>query len=231
MLRRSLSATATRMPGLVTAAPLSLLAQSLPAMLAAVPLRTILWITSPELWIVGAAGAPLTIMGRIVNRHLTQVVASDDPDHPSLAGHRRALRGELASYEAMHHGRRWQVSVAPVRLQGEIIGCFGTGLLLPAELAAPATHAEPTVSMLLVPDAELELRAGDQLYENATRRAGAVSQRWISPAAVARLRAEGKLVPISLPVADPRDDVPPAVPASRRIAPRVLSHPARARQG
>src|SRR5213593_1463718 len=67
-------------------------------------LPAVVWATDTELRFTESAGAALKEIGLeaegIRGAKLQDVVGTDDPEHPWIAAHRRALRGETASYES-----------------------------------------------------------------------------------------------------------------------------------
>src|SRR3712207_66329 len=58
------------------------------------------------------------------------------PTFPPLAAPRQALAGEVVSFEVGWAGRTYQAQVEPFRdLSGQIIGCIGVALDIPARKA------------------------------------------------------------------------------------------------
>ena len=91
-------------------------------------LPAVLWRTDEQLRLTETAGSALRNIGFRPNEHrgvlLTQLFG-DDPDLPLIAAHRRALRGETATYEVEISGRTLQGCVQPLRADGRVMGTVG----------------------------------------------------------------------------------------------------------
>lgn len=91
-----------------------------------------LWATDAGLRVTSATGAGLAEIGRRPASGRTGPLSEllgDDPESPSRAAHRRALRGESAVYECAWRGRVYRAQVGPLRgPDGAIIGTVGAAL-------------------------------------------------------------------------------------------------------
>lgn len=196
---------------------LQLLGQSLRAMAAVLPFRTVLWVATPELWIINAAGALLPICGRLTNRHLYQLFDSSDETVPAIAAHHQALEGVSSEYDQEFRGHTWKAAVVPTIIGGKVIGIIGTATLITVQVGAHVPREpEPEISLVVAPDAEHDLRPGDYLWEPPTRHRPALLQRALTAHTVARLRAEGKLFRLSPPRAASPHPAAPKIPACVR---------------
>lgn len=69
----------------------------------------ILWVIDTHLRFTISKGQALSALGlkpgQVVGMNLYDFFQTTDPNHPSIAPHLRALRGEVAEYEYEHHGR------------------------------------------------------------------------------------------------------------------------------
>ncbi|MBI4027395.1 MAG: PAS domain S-box protein [Verrucomicrobia bacterium] len=91
------------------------------------------WVTDTDLRITSSLGAGLADLGLKPNQlagvDLVEFLGSNDPEYLPVAAHRRALRGESASYEQEWRGRIFQTSIEPLRdTEGRITGCIGMAL-------------------------------------------------------------------------------------------------------
>ncbi len=90
-----------------------------------------MWTTDTELTFTLSLGAGLPILGltpgQIVGMSLFEFFNTDDPDHRSIAMHRRALQGESVTFDDERDGVHFQTSLEPLRhSEGDIIGVIGT---------------------------------------------------------------------------------------------------------
>ena len=90
----------------------------------------VLWTTDCDLRFTSLFGAGLARLRvrreEVVGITLPELLASEGPDAPAIAAHRRALRGEVVFYEQEWAGRMYESRVAPLRdEQGQIVGCTG----------------------------------------------------------------------------------------------------------
>jgi PAS domain S-box-containing protein len=93
----------------------------------------VLWTTDKELRYTSSMGAGLDSLGvksgGLTGRTLTEYFETNDPQHPSIAAHWRALAGESLTYELHWQKRIFESHVRPLRgTDGEIIGVIGVAL-------------------------------------------------------------------------------------------------------
>ena len=111
---------------------LGILAKQLPA---------ILWTVDAELRFTSSFGAGLRALGlrpgEAVGQTLAEFFGVGDRDHPSIAAHRRALRGEPVVYHEAWAGLSYRVHLSPVRgPDGAIDGVLGLALDVTGQAAA-----------------------------------------------------------------------------------------------
>ena len=93
----------------------------------------VLWTTDKELRYTSSMGAGLDSLGvksgGLTGKTLTEYFETNDPQHPSIAAHWRALAGESLTYELHWQKRIFESHVRPLRgTDGEIIGVIGVAL-------------------------------------------------------------------------------------------------------
>ncbi len=119
---------------------LRLMAEQLPA---------VIWTTDRDLVFMSSTGRGLADIGRAPNEvlgmRLADYFATEDPDFPPIAAHRRALAGEAVTYEGHWAGRAFESHVEPLRdATGRTIGVLGLALDVTdrnrAEAAARESH-------------------------------------------------------------------------------------------
>jgi two-component system cell cycle sensor histidine kinase/response regulator CckA len=93
----------------------------------------ILWTTDKELRYTSSMGAALDSLGvksgGLTGKTLPEYFQTDDPQHPSIAAHWRALAGEALTYELHWQKRVFESHVRPLRgTDGEIVGVIGVAL-------------------------------------------------------------------------------------------------------
>ena len=93
----------------------------------------ILWTTDKELRYTSSMGAALDSLGvksgGLTGKTLSEYFQSDDPQHPSIAAHWRALAGEALTYELHWQKRVLESHVRPLRgPDGDIVGVIGVAL-------------------------------------------------------------------------------------------------------
>ncbi len=149
------------------AAQLALLMAQLPAYL---------WTTDRELRLTafhggGFAGRDAEIAAR-VGLTLREFFRTDDPASPPIAAHRRALAGELATYDIRVAGRDHEVRVEPWRdATGTIIGTLGMGVDVTAQQATEASAAhfrtvfEQATLGIVLADLDRHILACNPAYE------------------------------------------------------------------
>ncbi len=96
-------------------------------------LPAILWTLDCDLRFTSSAGAGLEALrvspGRVVGMTLHEYFGAEDPEDPTIALHRRALQGEVVSYEGSWGGRTWEIHLDALRGQkDETIGVAGMAL-------------------------------------------------------------------------------------------------------
>ena len=96
----------------------------------AVQLPAVVWTLGAGLRVTSSLGAGLAERGllpnQLVGRTLFEVFRTDDPGHPSIANHRRALAGEALLYEEVRAGRLFRVQLEPLRgPDGAVDGVVG----------------------------------------------------------------------------------------------------------
>ena len=98
--------------------------------LVAEQLPAVLWTLDADLRVTSSIGAGLGTLGlrphQLVGLTLFEVFRTDDPEHPSIANHRRALAGELLRFEEVRSGRNFRIQIEPLRgPDGGIQGVVG----------------------------------------------------------------------------------------------------------
>jgi PAS domain S-box-containing protein len=93
----------------------------------------VLWTTDKELRYTSSMGAGLDSLGvksgGLTGKTLSEYFQTDDPQHPSIAAHWRALAGEALTYELHWQKRVFESHVRPLRgTDGEIVGVIGVAL-------------------------------------------------------------------------------------------------------
>jgi PAS domain S-box-containing protein len=93
----------------------------------------ILWTTDTELRYTSAVGAGLEPLGlrsnELTGKTLFEYFETRDPEFPSIAAHRKALKGESVTYELQWKSRVFESHVQPLRgNEGEFIGLIGVAL-------------------------------------------------------------------------------------------------------
>ena len=93
----------------------------------------VLWTTDKELRYTSSMGAGLDSLGvksgGLTGKTLAEYFETNDPQHPSIAAHWRALAGESLTYELHWQKRIFESHVRPLRgPDGEIIGVIGVAL-------------------------------------------------------------------------------------------------------
>jgi hypothetical protein len=92
-----------------------------------------MWTTDTNLQVTWAGGAGLRALdvapSHVVGYGLFECFQSDELRSPSILAHRRALRGEQASFDVTWVGSAYQAQVGPMRdPDGTIIGVIGIAL-------------------------------------------------------------------------------------------------------
>jgi PAS domain S-box-containing protein len=95
-------------------------------------LPAIVWTTDRELRTTFSAGGGLGALGlasgqvSLLGTKISAYFQTDDPNHPGIASHLRALAGESTMMEMDWFGRHYQSRLEPLRdAQGEVIGVIG----------------------------------------------------------------------------------------------------------
>ena len=93
----------------------------------------VLWTTDKQLRYTSSMGAGLDSLGvksgGLTGKTLAEYFETNDPQHPSIAAHWRALAGESLTYELHWQKRIFESHVRPLRdTDGEIIGVIGVAL-------------------------------------------------------------------------------------------------------
>jgi PAS domain S-box-containing protein len=93
----------------------------------------VLWTTDKVLRYTSSMGAGLDSLGvksgGLTGKTLSEYFQTDDPQHPSIAAHWRALAGESLTYELHWQKRVFESHVRPLRApDGEIVGVIGVAL-------------------------------------------------------------------------------------------------------
>lgn len=93
----------------------------------------VLWSVDADLRFTSSVGAGLSTLGllpnQVVGMSLYDYFQTRDPDHPSIAAHRRALAGQSVTYESGWKGRTYQTHVEPLRdSSGKVLACLGFAL-------------------------------------------------------------------------------------------------------
>jgi PAS domain S-box-containing protein len=88
------------------------------------------WLCDRDLRLLRTGGAVMELLGyapdTYVGWKIADVVA--DPDHPAIAAHQRALEGHVSHYTSEYRGKQFDHTIAPHRVDGEIIGVIGTNI-------------------------------------------------------------------------------------------------------
>ncbi|MEO8276776.1 MAG: ATP-binding protein [Thermoanaerobaculia bacterium] len=92
-----------------------------------------LWTTDRDLRFTSTDGSALAGLGFApgsgVGSDLYEFLASRDPAHPAIVGHRRALEGHSAAYESTWRGREFSIHVEPLRdAEGSLGGTIGIAI-------------------------------------------------------------------------------------------------------
>jgi len=90
----------------------------------------VLWAVDRDLRFTLSEGGGLAALGlepgEAVGLTLSEFFRTDDPDHPAIAAHRRALAGASATYSFVWSGRTYHTGVEPLRdAVGRIVGAVG----------------------------------------------------------------------------------------------------------
>ena len=93
----------------------------------------VLWTTDKDLRYTSSMGAGLDSLGvksgGLTGKTLAEYFETNDPQHPSIAAHWRAIAGESRTYELHWQKRIFESHVRPLRgTDGEIIGVIGVAL-------------------------------------------------------------------------------------------------------
>jgi PAS domain S-box-containing protein len=93
-------------------------------------LPAIVYTTDRDLRFTSGAGAALAKLGlkpqQLLGVTIGQYYQTDDPEHPALARHRRALAGEMMTFDVELHGAVLENRLGPLRDEsGAIIGTIG----------------------------------------------------------------------------------------------------------
>ncbi len=88
------------------------------------------WAIDPAMRFTLSQGSGLGELGlapdHVVGMSLTALFGTDNPSHPVIAGHSRALLGENVDFEYEHKGSFFRISLSPVHdIQGHITGVAG----------------------------------------------------------------------------------------------------------
>ena len=95
-------------------------------------LPAIVWTTDNDLRTTFSAGGGLSTLGlasgevALMGTPISSYFQTDDPTHPGIASHLRALRGELCIFEMSWFNRLYQARLEPLRDdEGKIVGVIG----------------------------------------------------------------------------------------------------------
>ena len=96
-------------------------------------LPAIMWTTDADLLVTWAGGAGLRTLdvapSHVVGHGFFECFQSDELRSPGVVAHRRALRGERASFDVEWVGSAYQAQVGPMRdPDGAIVGVIGIAL-------------------------------------------------------------------------------------------------------
>ena len=94
---------------------------------------SIWWLVDPELRILRTGGAVMEILGYAPDTYIGVTlydVLRDDPtnDRTTIDAHLRALQGETVMYQCEYRDKLLSNTIAPYRVDGEIIGAIGTNV-------------------------------------------------------------------------------------------------------
>src|SRR5690606_12130472 len=83
----------------------------------------------PDLRLTSLQGAGLAALGlrpnQTVGLTLYEYYQTDDPEHPHIQLHHRALAGESVISDGEFQGRHYHTRLEPLRKEGDIIGAIG----------------------------------------------------------------------------------------------------------
>jgi PAS domain S-box-containing protein len=107
----------------------------------------VLWSTDAQLRFTLSLGAGLARMGlrpnQVVGIDLFDFFETRDPEHPGVAAHRRALRGESVRFELTWADRAFEAYVEPLRTtENEIAGTLGVALDVTERETAEAAYRQ-----------------------------------------------------------------------------------------
>lgn len=140
-----------------------------------------IWTTDADLRCTSSAGVALGRIGRTPNetvgRTIAELVGTDDPAHPSIAAHHRALGGESAGYLDRYHDRDFEAQIEPLRdPRGNVVGCIGIALDVTERLDARAQASRLARQLSLaqrigrIGSGELDLVTGASLWSDEAYR-------------------------------------------------------------
>jgi len=152
--------------------------QTLAVTLAQLPV--VLWTTDAELRFTGAAGSGREVLGDadqdVRGMTLFAYFKTTDPTFGPIDAHRRALKGESVTYEAVWEGRTFQSHVEPQRdAAGGIIGVIGIAFDVTSRTDAER-EMERSVSLL---EATIDATADGILVVDAAGRMVHFNERFV----------------------------------------------------
>ncbi len=88
------------------------------------------WLVDRDMRITRTGGAIEANLGYPPDHNLGKTMREvvDSDDDPSIDAHRRALAGETVSYASEYLGKMFELTIAPYRVDDEIVGAVGTSV-------------------------------------------------------------------------------------------------------
>ncbi|MGH2373977.1 MAG: ATP-binding protein, partial [bacterium] len=134
----------------------------------------ILWSTDTQLRFTSSLGAGLRAQGlqpnQVVGLSLHEYFQTDDPEFLPIAAHRKALRGEPASYRMTWNARTYEAHVEPIRGEdGSITGIVGVALDISERTAAEDSLMQNQVRLGLINTIATGITSGMSVERIITR--------------------------------------------------------------
>lgn len=125
-------------------------------------LPALVWTTDRDLRITSSSGGDLlqvelrSAQVELVGTSLYSYLGTDDPTHPAIAPHLRALEGASTQFEVDWFGRRFASRVDPLRdTRGAVIGTIGLAMDITEKARTAAALVESRAHVQLLVDANV----------------------------------------------------------------------------